>query len=137
MRLFVTIMFAVVSVSTAQQHQQLDPAYLRQYYAQIGQQGGAQPAQRAATPIFEEQPQYLQQAAPLKNVSSISFRFILFMHFMRWRVAVMSSNCNLVKSRTVPKTGSAANTSLRARAAAAPSKTIPATAATATGNNRR
>lgn len=71
MRMFVTIFFAVVSVATAQQHQQLDPAYLRQYYSQIAQQAGAQGAARAATPIFEqqEQPQYLQQGAPLKNVS--------------------------------------------------------------------
>lgn len=80
MRLFVTIMFAVVSVSSAQQHQQLDPAYLRQYYSQLAQQGGSQGAPREATPIFEqqEQPQYVQQSAPLKNVSldqfSIPFR---------------------------------------------------------------
>lgn len=71
MRLFVTIMFAVVAATSAQQHQQLDPAYLRQYYAQLSQQGGAQGQQRAAAPIYEsqEQPQYLQQAAQLKNVS--------------------------------------------------------------------
>lgn len=68
MRLFVTILFAVVSVSTAQHQQEVDPAYLRQYYAQIAQQSGAE--QRAA-PIYEqqEQPQYQQQAAPLRNVS--------------------------------------------------------------------
>lgn len=61
MRLFVTILFAVVaSCSAQQQHQQVDPAYLRQYYAQ---QNGAEEAQRAA-PIYEsqEQPEYLQQA---------------------------------------------------------------------------
>lgn len=71
MRSFVTIMFAVVAATSAQQLQQLDPAYLRQYYAQIAQQGGAQGQQRAAAPIFEtqEQPQYLQQSQQLKNVS--------------------------------------------------------------------
>lgn len=73
MRMFVTILFAVASVATAQQHQQLDPAYLRQYYSQIAQQAGAQGSHnaRAATPIYEqqEQPQYVQQSAPLKNVS--------------------------------------------------------------------
>lgn len=65
-------MFAVVAATSAQQLQQLDPAYLRQYYAQIAQQGGAQgQQQRAAAPIFEqqEQPQYLQQSQQLKNVS--------------------------------------------------------------------
>lgn len=71
--MFVTILFAVASVATAQQHQQLDPAYLRQYYSQIAQQSGAQQGGRAATPIYEErqeQPQYVQQqSAPLKNVS--------------------------------------------------------------------
>jgi hypothetical protein len=66
MRLFVTIFFAVVSVSTAQHQQEVDPAYLRQYYAQIAQQSGAE---QRATPIYEqqEQPQYHQQAAPLRN----------------------------------------------------------------------
>lgn len=78
MRMFATIFFAIVSVATAQQHQQLDPAYLRQYYSQVAQQAGAQGAARAATPIFEQQdqPQYLQQqqqqSAPLKNVSFLS-----------------------------------------------------------------
>ena len=74
MRLFVTILFAVVSVTSAQQHQQqLDPAYLRQYYAQIAQQAGAQGAHRVETPIYEtqEQPQYVQQGAALKNVSEV------------------------------------------------------------------
>jgi hypothetical protein len=77
MRMFVTILFAVASVATAQQHQQLDPAYLRQYYSQIAQQqAGSQVSARAATPIFEQQdqPQYLQQSAqPLKNVSDEDF----------------------------------------------------------------
>lgn len=71
MRLFVTVFFAVISVSSAQQQQQVDPAYLRQYYAQ---QTGAQAPQARATPIYEtqEQPQYLQQQqGPLKNVRSI------------------------------------------------------------------
>lgn len=74
MRLFVTILFAVVSMtscSAQQQQQEVDPAYLRQYYAQIAQQAGAQVPQKA-TPIFEaqDQPQYQQQASPLRNVSS-------------------------------------------------------------------
>lgn len=70
MRLFVTILFAVVSVTSAQQQQEIDPAYLRQYYAQVAQQAGAQAPK--ATPIYEaqDQPQYQQQqAAPLRNVS--------------------------------------------------------------------
>lgn len=69
MRLFVTFLFATVAVTTAQhqQQQQVDPAYLRQYYAQ--QQAGAP----RETPIYEAQeqpqPQYVQQGGPLKNVS--------------------------------------------------------------------
>lgn len=73
MRLFVSFLFAVVAVTSAQhqQQQQVDPAYLRQYYAQQ-QQAGAQGGQRA-TPIYEaqEQPQYAQQGGPLKSVSLI------------------------------------------------------------------
>ncbi|XP_070494770.1 cuticle protein 21 [Chironomus tepperi] len=60
MRLFVAVVFAIVSVSTAQ-HQQVDPAYLRQYYAQLAQQGGQQGSPRAATPIFEQQEQQQPQ----------------------------------------------------------------------------
>lgn len=73
MHFFVTVaVLAVVSLSSArpqQQQQQLDPAYLRQYYAQIGQQSGAQGA-RSATPIFEsaEPQQQYQQQQGLKNV---------------------------------------------------------------------
>jgi hypothetical protein len=70
MRLFVAALFAIVSVTTAQQ-QQIDPAYLRQYYAQLGQQGGSQGSPRAATPIFEQQeqqqPQQFQPAQPARN----------------------------------------------------------------------
>lgn len=76
MRSFVTVFFAVASVTSAQhQQQQVDPAFLRQYYSQIGQQGGAQAPQARAAPIYEsqEQAQYLpqqhQQQGPLKNVS--------------------------------------------------------------------
>lgn len=67
MRLFVTLLLAFVATCSAQQHQQVEPAYLRQYYAE---QAGAEASQRAA-PIYEsqEQPEYLQQAAQLKNVS--------------------------------------------------------------------
>lgn len=72
MRLFVTILIAVVSATSAQhqqQQQEIDPAYLRQYYSQIAQQAGAQAPQKA-TPIYEaqDQPQY-QQAAPVRSVS--------------------------------------------------------------------
>ncbi|KAG5678491.1 hypothetical protein PVAND_008159 [Polypedilum vanderplanki] len=61
MRLFVTILFTIVSVTTAQQ-QQLDPAYLRQYYSQLAQQGQSPQQGRAAAPIFEQQEP--QQFAP-------------------------------------------------------------------------
>jgi hypothetical protein len=69
MRLFLTIFFAIASVSSAQQHQQVDPALLRQYYAQLAEQTGAQ--QSRAAPIYEsqDQPQYAPQQQ-LKNVSS-------------------------------------------------------------------
>lgn len=71
MHFFVTVaVLAVVSLSSARpQQQQLDPAYLRQYYAQIGQQTGAQGAPRSATPIFESaEPQQQYQQQGLKNV---------------------------------------------------------------------
>lgn len=72
MRLFVAVLFAIVSVTTAQQ-QQIDPAYLRQYYSQLAQQGGSQGSPRAAAPIFEQQeqqqPQQFQPAQPARNVS--------------------------------------------------------------------
>lgn len=77
MRLFVTVLFAVVSVASAQQHQ-LDPAYLRQYYQQLAHQGGEQ---RPSAPIYEtqEQPQYVQQqSAPLKNVSVKVFFIVMW-----------------------------------------------------------
>jgi hypothetical protein len=65
MRLFVSILFAVISVVSAQhQQQQLDPAYLRQYYAQLAQKGGAQGAPRSAAPIFE--PAQEQQQGPIQ-----------------------------------------------------------------------
>jgi hypothetical protein len=68
MRLFVTILFAVVSVTTAQQ-QQLDPAYLRQYYSQLAQQGqGSQQQTRAAAPIFEQQEPQQFAPQPARNV---------------------------------------------------------------------
>ncbi|CAO1368066.1 unnamed protein product [Diamesa serratosioi] len=71
MRFFVTVaVLAVVSLSSARpQQQQLDPAYLRQYYAQIGQQNAAQQgAPRSATPIFESaEPHQQYQQQGLKN----------------------------------------------------------------------
>lgn len=78
MHFFVTVaVLAVVSLSSARpQQQQLDPAYLRQYYAQIGQQTGAQGA-RSATPIFESaEPQQQYQQQGLKNVRIKSFKMI-------------------------------------------------------------
>lgn len=78
MRLFVAIFFAVVSVSSAlpqHQHQQVDPAYLRQYYQQLAQQqGGAK-----ATPIYEtqeqqyEQPKAVSLVSPLTRVATFFF----------------------------------------------------------------
>lgn len=73
MRFFVTVaVLAVVSLTSARpQQQHLDPAYLRQYYAQIGQQTGAQGTPpRSVTPIFESgEPQQQYQQQGLKNVS--------------------------------------------------------------------
>jgi hypothetical protein len=55
MRFFVlTVCLTLTTLSSARpQHKQVDPAYLRQYYAQIAQ-GAAQGAQ-AAAPIYEQQ----------------------------------------------------------------------------------
>ena len=43
-----------------QQHQQIDPAYLRQYYQQLQQQTGAA-QQGDATPIYEQNSEPTQQ----------------------------------------------------------------------------
>lgn len=76
MRVFVTILIAVATVH-AQQQQQIDPAYLRQYYHQLAQQNGGigiSGSPRSA-PIFEPQEQQAPQQfapqppAPLRNVS--------------------------------------------------------------------
>lgn len=71
MNMFVTILLVAVASVSAQHQQQVDPAYLRQYYSQVAQQGQQHGPQRAATPIFEaqDQPQHYQQAAPKQNVS--------------------------------------------------------------------
>lgn len=68
MNLFVTILFVAVATVSAQQ--QLDPSYLRQYYAQAAQHANGQ-APRASTPIFEpqEQQHQPQYVAPKQNVS--------------------------------------------------------------------
>lgn len=69
MNMFVTIL--LVAVATVSAQQQVDPAYLRQYYSQVAQQGQHGP-QRAATPIFEAQDQsqqYQAAPAPKHNVS--------------------------------------------------------------------
>jgi hypothetical protein len=73
MRSIVTILIAIATVASAQQ--QLDPAYLRQYYQQVAQQAGAQGAARQATPIYEsqDQAQYVPQGQQLKNVSRTLF----------------------------------------------------------------
>lgn len=44
-----------------QQHQQIDPAYLRQYYQQLQQQTGAASAAGDATPIYEQNSEQSQQ----------------------------------------------------------------------------
>lgn len=112
MRLFVTILFAVVSVSTAQHQQEVDPAYLRQYYAQIAQQAGAE--QRAA-PIYEqqEQPQYHQQAAPLRNVSY----FPPLLNCTKG-LAVEKTDLTVISPKTVPEAGRSTAASLRATTSA-------------------
>lgn len=81
MRLFVSIvLLSVVSSSWAQG--QVDPAYLRQYYSALQQQGG-QP--RQAAPIYEQQepaPRFTQPAQAVSVVWEPSneslFVFLLF-----------------------------------------------------------
>lgn len=129
MRLFVTILFAVVSVSSAQhQHQQVDPAYLRQYYQQLAQQGqqGAK-----ATPIYEthEQQQYEQPKtvsfSPLPR-SRLTPRSISRSKFGGLKpFFVPRSNPSASFPLTVPATSPAPAASIRARATAS-AKTIPA-----------
>lgn len=139
MRLFVAVIFAVVSVSSAQHQQQVDPAFLRQYYSQIAQEGGAQAPQARAAPIYEsqEQPQYLQQQhqqqGPLKNVS-----LNIYVHPFQLNVEIGGLNCvgnvriTVIQLQTVSKTRTTSTaTSLRPRATT-PAKTISAT--TSTGN---
>ncbi|XP_073838097.1 cuticular protein 66D [Musca autumnalis] len=59
MRGFVIIVtLAVLGHVGAQQHQQIDPAYLRQYYQQLQQQTGAA---GDATPIYEQNSEQTQQ----------------------------------------------------------------------------
>lgn len=75
MRFFVTFLIAVASVHA--QQQQIDPAYLRQYYHQLAQQNGGVGVQGArAAPIFEQQEQqapqqfsHQPQAPVVRNVS--------------------------------------------------------------------
>ena len=70
MRLFVTILIAVVSVNA--QQGQVDPAYLRQYYQQLAQQNGG--VGRSSAPIYETQEQqqapqqFVAQQQPARNV---------------------------------------------------------------------
>lgn len=118
--MFVAIFFAVVSVTSAQHQQEIDPAYLRQYYAQ--QQAGGAPR---ATPIFEqqEQPQqYVQQAAPVRSVSWDDFTPF---RLRNWRVVSEEQIVITKPFWTVPKTSRAATAaSLLARTSTA-SETIP------------
>lgn len=73
MRSFVIIFSLCLIGHTAvsgQQHQQIDPAYLRQYYQQLQQQTGAAPS-GDATPIYEQnseqsQQQYVQPGQQLR-----------------------------------------------------------------------
>ncbi|KAM7357084.1 cuticular protein 66D isoform 1-T1 [Cochliomyia hominivorax] len=65
MRSFVIIFsLALIGHTTTavsgQQHQQIDPAYLRQYYQQLQQQTGAAPS-GDATPIYEQNSEQTQQ----------------------------------------------------------------------------
>ncbi|XP_023298212.2 activating signal cointegrator 1 complex subunit 2 homolog isoform X2 [Lucilia cuprina] len=61
MRSFVIIFsLALIGHSLGQQHQQIDPAYLRQYYQQLQQQTGAAPS-NDATPIYEQNSEQTQQ----------------------------------------------------------------------------
>lgn len=67
MRLFVSIvLLSVVSSSWAQG--QVDPAYLRQYYSALQQQGG-QP--RQAAPIYEQQEPAPRFTQPAQAVSVV------------------------------------------------------------------
>lgn len=74
MRFFVTFLIATVASVHAQQ-QQIDPAYLRQYYHQLSQQNGGvgvSGQNPRSAPIFEPQeqqaPQQFVQQAPARNV---------------------------------------------------------------------
>lgn len=65
-------------VFTLPQHQQqIDPAYLQQYYAQVAQAAGARAA-GDATPIFEQdnaanqQPQYIAQGQQIRIKDSVA-----------------------------------------------------------------
>ena len=72
-----------------QQHQQIDPAYLRQYYQQLQQQTGAA-QQGDATPIYEQnseptQQQYVSPGQQLRvkdNVQEqVGFSHYFLFHF--------------------------------------------------------
>lgn len=52
--ILIVVCFASVALSLPQHQQQIDPAYLQQYYAQVAQAAGAQSAD--ATPIVEQTP---------------------------------------------------------------------------------
>ncbi|XP_075162181.1 cuticular protein 66D [Haematobia irritans] len=64
MRAFVIIMVSLAIMGhhvSAQQHQQIDPAYLRQYYQQLQAGTGAASAPGDATPIYEQNSEQSQQ----------------------------------------------------------------------------
>lgn len=73
------ICFLAITFVRGQHQQQIDPSYLQQYYAQVAQAAGAQPAE--ATPIFEQasssdQPQHQyvspQQAQQIRQKDAVA-----------------------------------------------------------------
>lgn len=67
-QLAISTFFTILSLASCQHQQQIDPAYLQQYYAQVAQAAGAARSGAIATPIYEQensanqQPQYIAQA---------------------------------------------------------------------------
>lgn len=112
MRLFVTILFAIASVHA--QQQQIDPAYLRQYYHQLSQQNGGvgiggQHQQQRAAPIFEPQEQQApQQFVPQAQAPARNVRFIIKVNSFQKKI--------IINFFLVSKTCDASSSNLCARA---------------------
>lgn len=75
MRVFVVSVLTValvVSVAYARHQQQVDPAYLREYYSQLAQRGSP----TEATPIYEQEgaqsPQFLGQQIRARDQEQVS-----------------------------------------------------------------